>query len=308
MRKDALWEHSRHFLNLRPVYALGQWFLENLPLPVAYGMTWGTAEVAYRCSPQMRRAMQANLGHVLRYTQPQLSEAEVGRRSRSLAHRILINRGTWFADLSLMAGRRELDGLFRFDMEGNWAALQKALAAGRGAILASAHLGNWHGGGVAVARHGIPIRALMYRNHAGELMDRKVARRGNVKQTFVDADPLAMMELVRALRGGEVVAMLVDKPWDSRSIEVPFFGKPAPFPLGPVRLARLAGVPIFPAFCVWKRVRQFRAVLCDPIEVIGTDPDAAERDAVAKLARIMEEFIAPHLHLWFNFTPVWDGD
>jgi lauroyl/myristoyl acyltransferase len=307
-RRAALWEHSRHFLNLRPVYALGQWFLENLPLPVGYGITWGVAEVAYHWSPQIRQALEANVGHVLRRTRPEMDEGELRRRRRALAHRIILNRGTWFADLSVMAGRREFDGLFRFDMEGNWPALVRARASGRGAILASAHLGNWHGGGVAVARHGIPVRALMYRNHAGDVMDRKVARRGKVRQTFVDDDPLAMMELIRALRSGEVVAMLVDKPWDSRSVEVPFFGKSTRFPLGPVRLARLAEAPIFPAFCVWDRPRHYRAVLCDPIEVCGPDPDQAEREALVRMARVIEEFVASHLDVWFNFTPVWDGD
>jgi lauroyl/myristoyl acyltransferase len=75
--------------------------------------------------------------------------------------------------------------------------------------------------------------------------------------------------------------------------------------VGPVRLARLAQVPIFPAFCVYDRARRFRAILCPPIEVAGGDPDRAEREAMEKLARVMEKYIAPNLHIWFNFTPVW---
>ena len=40
-----------------------------------------------------------------------------------------------------------------------------------------------------------------------------------------------------------------------------------PFPVGPVRIARLAGAPIFPAFCLRQQGREFVATLCDPIEV-----------------------------------------
>src|SRR5262249_27633317 len=115
------------------------------------------------------------------------------------------------------------------------------------------------------------------------------------------------MEIVRALRSGEVLAMLVDKPWDSRSVPVPFFGKPSLFPLGPVRVARLAGVPIFPAFCTWERPREDKAILCDPIEVRGSDPVQAELEALEKLARVIEGQVAANLQVWFNFTPAWSA-
>lgn len=307
MRNAALWAHSRHFLNLRPVYALGEWMLDSMPLSLCYGATWWVAEAAYWMSPTQRAALVANLRQVLSHTRPELSPAELGRRARALAHRIWINRSFWFLDLSLMSGHRTFDGLFRFELEGAWDALARARASGRGALLASAHLGNWFLGSLVVARRGIPVRTVMYRNHAGSFMDRGVARRADVRQTYIDDDPFSTMEVIRGLREGEVVAVLADKPWDARSVEAPFFGRPCRFPLGPVRIARLARVPIFPAFCVYDRARRFRAVLCDPIEVRdGPDPERAERDAVAELARVMEKFIAPNLHIWFNFTPVWD--
>ena len=305
MKSGALWDHSRHWLNLRPIYAFGEWVLDSMPLFVGYGITWGVSELAYRFSPLQRAAIEGNLRQVFRHTQPALDERELERQVGRLVHRIFLNRGVWFADLSLLAGRRQVDGLFRFQKTGNWSALQRQLATGKGAILASAHLGNWHGGGVAISRQGVPVRVVMYRNHAGDVMDQKVARRAKVRQTYIDSDPLSMVEIIRALRSGEVLAMLVDKPWDSRSLAVPFFGKPSYFPVGPVRLARLAEVPIFPAFCVWKRPREYEAVLCDPIEVKGDDPDQAERDALTKIARVIERHVAENLQVWFNFTPAW---
>lgn len=306
VKNGALWDYSRHFLNLRPAYAFGEWFLDSMPIPIGYGLTWWVTSAAYGLSPSLRTGLESNIRHVLSHLHPELSPAEIARKTRFQAHRTFINRGYWFLDLSLMAGRRRFDDIFRFEMEGNWPALLRARATGRGAILASAHLGNWFGGGIAVARHGIPVRTVMYRNHAGDFMDQKVARRGNIRQTFVNGDPFSTMEVIRGLRQGEVVAMLGDKPWDARSIDIPFFGKSCKFPVGTARLARLAQVPIFPAFCLYDRPRRFRAVLCDPIEVEGGDPERAEREATVQLARVMEKYIAPNLHIWFNFTPIWD--
>ena len=307
MKNDALWDHSRHFLNVRPAYALGEWMLDSMPLFISYATTWWVTSATYALSPWLRTALGANLRQAIGHTRPGLSPDALGRATRAMAYRTFVNRGYWFLDLSIMSGRRRFEDCFSFDMEGNWPALTRARASGRGALLVSAHLGNWFGGGIAVARHGIPVRTVMYRNHAGDFMDQKVARRGNLRQTFVDEDPFSMMEVIRALRQGEVVAMLGDKPWDARAAEVPFFGRPAKFPLGTVKLARLAQVPIFPAFCVYDRPRQFRAVLCDPIEVAaGGDPDRAELQALSELARVMEKYIAANLHIWFNFTPVWE--
>lgn len=305
MNNGALWDHSRHWLNLRPIYAFGEWMLDSMPLFVGYGLTRGVTEVAYHSSPNQRAGIEANVRQALRHTRPELGEAERERLVRRLVYRIFQNRGVWFADLSVLAGRRQVDGLFHFENSGDWEALRRQLATGRGAIVASAHLGNWHGGGIALARAGVPVRVVMYKNHAGDIMDQKVARRAGVRQTYINSDPMAMMEIVRALRAGEVLAMLVDKPWDSRSVSVPFFGKPSLFPVGPVRVARLAGVPIFPAFCVWKRPREYEAVLCEPIEVTGSDPDAAERQALERLALVIERQVAANLPVWFNFTPAW---
>jgi Kdo2-lipid IVA lauroyltransferase/acyltransferase len=306
VRNEALWQHSRHFLNIRPAYVVGQMLLENFPLQVGYAAAWAIASVAQMFSPNQRAGIQGNLRQALGHLEPGLAGEALERRVKALAREVFLNRGRWFLDMNLLACRRSTRDLFRYTVRGDWARLRECVKGGRGAILASAHLGNWHGGGVMVARHGFPVRAVMYRNMAGDAMDLGVARRGGVGQAWVDGDPFSMVELVRALRRGEILAMLADNPWDSRSEEVPFFGRPARFPVGPTRLARLAGVPIFPAFCTWTRPREYDATLCDPIEVAETgDPREVERDALHRLVRVIEDFVGRNLPVWFNFEPAW---
>jgi KDO2-lipid IV(A) lauroyltransferase len=304
MRNEALWQHSRHWLNIRPAYAFGRWMLDNLPPFVGYALTRSVLEIAYRTDPRLRTVVEGNVRHVLARQRPDLAGAALDREARSTAHEVFVNRGRWFADLTMMGGSRRLADFFHFQMRGNWQALTEARASGRGAILASAHLGNWHGGGVAVGLHGIPVRAVMYLNHAGATFDQGVQKRGGIGPIYVNGDPFTTMEIVRALRKGDLIAMLADRPWDARWVEMDFFGRPSRFPLGPVRIARLAEVPIFPAFCVGK-LRNYTATLCDPIWVRGGDPEAAEREALGKLVRIFEEYVSAHLTEWFYFTPAW---
>jgi KDO2-lipid IV(A) lauroyltransferase len=309
VKATALSENSRHFLNIVPIYAFGEAILESLPFQVGYTITRIVAEIAYRFSPQHRATMEANVRHVLETTQPGLRGAELERRARETTHRIFWNRGTAYADNTVMATRRQLDGRVRFEKAGNWqsswAGILADRAAGRGVILASGHLGNWYSGGILQGRQGVPVRSVTYRNNAMQGMVTKLSRRGNIRHTYVDHDPFAMAEIVRALRGGEIVMTMADVAWDSRTLEVPFFGRPAKFPVGPFRLARLAEVAIYPAFCTWKRRLDYSATLHDRIEVRGEDPDRAERDAACRFARVLEREVEAHLDQWLNFTPVW---
>ena len=307
MKRGELYAYSRHWLNIRPIYAFGEFMLDNFPLFVSDGIVRGVTEMAYRSSPNQRASISANVRHVLKTLEPGRNGSDLDRRVETLVHDIFMNRGRFFTDLSIMAGKRRIDGVFRFDMSGAWDALQARISKGSGAIVVSAHIGNWFGGGYLLARKGVKVRSVMFKNHAGDFMDKKVAARAGVRQSFIEDDPMVMMEIIRAVRNGEVLAMLADKPWDSRGLEVPFFGRPSRFALGPVRFARMAGVPIFPAFCTWKRARRYEAVLCDPIEVGPGDPDVAEREALAKVAREVERKVADNLPVWFNFTPAWSG-
>lgn len=309
MKPTALSENSRHFLNITPIYAFGEGMLESFPFEVGYTITRIVAEIAYRFSPVHRASMEANVRQVLRVTRPDLVGPELDRFVRETVHRIFWNRGTAYADNTVMATRRQLDGRIRFKKLGNWAdhwsRIERFRAGGRGVIIASGHLGNWYSGGTLLAAQKVPVRSVTYRNPAMDGMVQKLSRRGRIRHTYVDHDPFAMAEIVRALRGGEVLMTMADVAWDSRTIDVPFFGRPAKFPVGPFRLARLAEVPIFPAFCTWKRRLDYEATLDEAIEVRGDDPDRAEFDAARRFVSVLEREIAAHLTQWLNFTPVW---
>jgi Kdo2-lipid IVA lauroyltransferase/acyltransferase len=303
----ALREYSRHWLNCRPVYAMGSWILENFPPPVGYGITRGFAELAYRVTPGRRGPITDNVRHVLRATRPDASADEIERIVRPLVHRLFWRRGDWFADLSMFATRRSIRSMVRFDIRGDWSTVQKSVASGRGAILVSAHLGNWPAGSLLVGRNGVPVRNVIFHNDQADFMYRGVARHADIEPIFVGEDMFSILRIVRALRSGAVIAMLGDIPWDSRRITLPFFGAPAEFPIGPARLARLAGVALFPAFCLTRRPRVYEAHLLDPIEPGTGDPDAVERAMTESLVRIYEDMIASNLDQWFNFTRIWKG-
>jgi len=176
-------------------------------------------------------------------------------------------------------------------------------ALGRsGAIVLTAHLGNWELGGRLLARRlGRPTHVVVAAE-ADPAVERFL-RRGPADVRFVvRTDSTSTLPLVAALRRGEIVAMQGDRALGTRGdVPVMFFGAPAPFPLGPFVLARAARVPVLPSFCLLAADRRYVVTLGEPIEV---EPDA-ERAALARWVTTLEAAVADHPEQWFNFFDVW---
>jgi lauroyl/myristoyl acyltransferase len=120
----------------------------------------------------------------------------------------------------------------------------------------------------------------------------------------------ASRELVRALRGGEMVGLAGDRNISGKVVNVPVFGKPAALPLGPVSLARRTGSPLLLAVGVRVSPGRFRGIV-RPVPVASTGNSAAD-DArnLAIFAGLMEELIGQFPEQWLTFRPFWktEGD
>lgn len=126
--------------------------------------------------------------------------------------------------------------------------LRRLLAARRGLIVLSAHLGFWDLLACAAARAGLPVNVVTRQLSAGALnrwwMDRRAA--SGVRLWPARGSALA---LAQCLRRGELVAMVLDQHQPGGAV-VPFFGRPAATARGLAQLARLSGAPVLPAFMV----------------------------------------------------------
>jgi predicted LPLAT superfamily acyltransferase len=100
-----------------------------------------------------------------------------------------------------------------------------------------------------------------------------------------------------------VVALQADRALgNGGDVWIPFFGRPAPFPLGPFHLARAAGVPVVPAFCILDARRRYEVRIAAPIAVRRGEEAAAAWAWVA----VLESVVRAHPTQWFNFFDTWD--
>ncbi|MEZ4473909.1 MAG: lysophospholipid acyltransferase family protein [bacterium] len=160
------------------------------------------------------------------------------------------------------------------------AHLDDALAAGRGVLVLSAHLGAFEalvraGGRFPVAVHVVTRRL---RSPIAQAVWRRL-RRGGAGLLPAGASARAT---VAALQRGEIVAYVLDQHAPpGQAVWVPFFGRPAATSPDLVRLARRTGAPVVPIF-TYRRPDGHHQVEVGPALALGLG--ATEADLVADTA------------------------
>ena len=165
--------------------------------------------------------------------------------------------------------------------------LEEARRAGRGALIVSGHLGNWELGALTLAALGHPLASVArpFRNAPLEAFVREL--RQSTGQTVLPMDGSAR-ELLRWLKDGGVVAVLLDQNAGRRGTFVNYFGRPASTLAAPIALALRAGADVLPTFCT--RVGdglRYRLECAPAIRPPGTGD--GERDAGLVLQAFVRE-------------------
>jgi len=188
--------------------------------------------------------------------------------------------------------------------------IDACLSRGNGLIVWTAHVGNWELASRLLEMHDRPVhtaRATEQGNTA-EAALRNMMKNERLKIVSIDDDFLAPLELLRALRRNEIVAIQGDRTHRGRGVEIPFFGSGASFPVGPFLLSYITGAPVLPGVVVRERWLRYRVVMGEPIELPRTDD--RERDLRAGLleaTHFLESVLSNYHCQWLNFFEVWNS-
>jgi KDO2-lipid IV(A) lauroyltransferase len=207
--------------------------------------------------------------------------------------------------------RLSTDRVFTIEAEGLDAWRELAGGAG-GFILVTAHIGAWEVGSMLPAsRDGRRVHVVREPEtdpRAQRFIEGLIRRCGGELYTthFAD-DPQLGMDLLDALRRGEVVALQGDRPRSGgRTVEVDLLGRPFALPVGPAALARAAGVPIVPVFVLREGRLRYRCILRPAIHVAQSgDRQGDLREALGRFTADLEAVIRRQPHQWFCFRRLW---
>src|SRR5438132_1504356 len=118
--------------------------------------------------------------------------------------------------------------------------LVAAVAAGTGAVLATAHFGNWEVAGAALTARGVPLDVVVQRQ-ANPLFNAAIERDRERMGMRIIERGRAPREALTSLRAGRVVAFVSDQDARRAGVFVPFFGRLASTHRGPALMALRTG-------------------------------------------------------------------
>jgi predicted LPLAT superfamily acyltransferase len=196
----------------------------------------------------------------------------------------------------------------------NRAELGALLAAGKGALLIGAHLGNLEmSRALAAGDLRVTVNAVVYAQH-GLRFFRALARANphfGVNLIHVaTVGPDTSIALKDAIERGELVVIVGDRtpPADNgRVCEVEFLGAPARFAQGPFILAALLQCPVYLFFCL-KEAEGYCIHLerfDERVLLPRAQREARLRELVQRYARRLESYCVRAPYQWFNFYSYW---
>ncbi len=284
-------------------YAAGWRLVRTLPEPMAAALFRTGADLACRRGGAGVARLAGNLRRVVG---PDLPDDEF----RALVRDALRSYARYWLESFRLPSRSPAELASGFALEGeHW--LKADVAAGRGAIVALPHAGNWDAAGAWVVANGMPLTTVAERLRPEALYQRFVAYRERLGMEIVPTHggERAPVDLLADRLGkSHVVPLLADRDLSARGVEVTFFGGRTRMPAGPAILALRTGAPLYTT-TMWYEPDQPRGRLAGPLPV-PTEGTMAERIAVLtqRVADGLAAGIAEHPADWHMLQRMWLDD
>lgn len=192
--------------------------------------------------------------------------------------------------------------------------LHRALDQHRGVLLLGSHLGSFEVLRVlARQRPDYVIRVVLDKGHNPAMTQLLDELNPEIAAGVIDAGqdgPSLMLEIQHAVRSGALVALLGDRVHrGENSVDAPFLGSPARFPLSPWLVAAALKVPVVLGFGLYRGGNRYDLVF-EPFSDGLDIPRARRRTELAALIRRYAERLEHHARSaplnWFNFYDFWD--
>lgn len=276
-----------------------QSIVEHLPRSWAYALAVFAARFAWWFSPLARPRLEYNL----KIACPELS----GQQLRSISWENFRNHAKAYADLMLLPRARVVEMRSLLKVSG-LEHLEEAREMGKGVLAVSCHMGSYE---VVAAIWSATLTPVSF--FAEELEPRSLYEwyrdtRARLGISVLPLNLAGLRRVTQALQDNEMVITAIDRDITGTGHSMPFFGRPAPIPMGPAALALRMGTPILPV-CVYRLPDDTYQAEAAPL-VIATptgDRRADEVRVTQQVLRQIEEFIRRRPEQWHVPHKIWEG-
>lgn len=179
------------------------------------------------------------------------------------------------------------------------------VAKHKGAVITVPHMGNWDLAGWACACYGIKMFSIAAKQR-NELIDRWINRQRECGMTILERGGGTMLQIMRRLRTGNVLAILPDVRVATKDISAPFLGGSANVGRGMAMFAIGAKVPIVPA--IFRREGWARHVFVQ-LPTIFPDPSLDKQEDAKRITLAVLSEVDKAIHetpeQWFWYNKRW---
>jgi lauroyl/myristoyl acyltransferase len=300
----ARWRDKAHYLTYTGLGAA----MGHMPEPLAQGVARGVAGVmALRGGPALEMH-ERHMRRVLASECPDGVEPDPAL-VRRLSRRSFDYYARYWADGARLPYETEAGVRLRWRLESGREHLTKAMADGKGIVMALPHVGSWEWGGYWLALEGMPMTAVVEVLEPEELFEWFVGKRTAMGLTAVPLGEGSSQAMLRALKDGLLAGLVSDRDLAGNGVEVEFFGERTTLPGGAATLALRTGAPLLPVVVYAGPGDWHTGVVHPPVD---TTRQGTLRQDVARvtqnLARVFEHDILARPEQWHLYQPNWPSD
>ena len=246
----------------------------------------GLGRMAHRLLTFRRRLARDNIKQALGES---LSDVQIA----SLTREVFANLGRTVIELSRYR-RLGREGVAALADPAGLEVVRQALNQGRGAILATAHFGNWELLAALIAVNGIPIDAVAFTQHNPKINELVIDLRRFIGISVLEV-PANPRQVFRSLEANRLVLMAADQHASAETLIMDFLGRPAAIARGPALFALRCNCPMIPMLL--RRERYDRHVLITGETVFPPGSGDEEADVRAMTAAYLR-FLEDNIRRW----------
>ncbi len=280
---------------LYQMYRLSRWVAMRLLRRVSYRIGLIFSDLHYLFSHEDRRCVAKNLACILGENHPDIpgySRQVFGNFAKYLVDFFRFEK----FDEQFLSEHIQIIGEENVD---------EAVSGGKGAILLSAHLGNYELAALVARKKG-PVTAIVLTHQDPQIDSFFTCQR---RLSKVNPIPVGMSLRAgfKALRRGEFLGVVGDRDFFDNGLKIQFLGKEMSAPKGPAIFSVRTGAPIVPTTLIREPNDDFRMIYEKPIYPrAGAD----EQEEIERLTResvaVLERYVKENPTQWYFFREFWN--
>lgn len=186
----------------------------------------------------------------------------------------------------------------------NMDRIRNAAKSGRGTILLTAHFGDWELSSLVSSVEGFPILVLV-REQKMKRLNELLNRLRESNGCTVIRKGMDVKNILKALRGKNIVGILSDQDAGKNGVFVDFFGRPTSYHSGPFEIAKHTDSLILPNLIVRTGGPHHKLYLEGYIDFRENNGPDAIKENIQRFARLLEDYVRKYPDQWLWLHKRW---